>query len=464
MIFIGIIIFLMLVLGLGYAVLLFLPKEKRQPVLPLSFVVGGGLISWQLFVIKFLFKSSFGNWCVWLMVGEILVMLIWYFRKNIWRSRQHTPASSHPSQEGNSPLERGGSDRRRGMFGVTGQRFTKLEIGIFALIVLVVILSLVRVGTEPLVTYDALANWALRVKLLYYYPLDIFNPNSLTYTSIAVTNYPWHMSLLGWLQAWLTGGVSATWINFLPWCYFSVLLMTVYAMAKDKLSRLWSLSLTLAVATMPLIFYHSYNFYADLPLATYLALICLVWRRWLIDKATVTFLLLSILAGLSFMVKLDAIFFVGFLFLITVYKILKEKIAIKKIWPLIIPIVLVCPWFVWLALNHFGLSNVAPGLHWHSQVWSNIVAGFFNNQSWHVWWYFVVAMLIASWSKVRRQSMFRYTGVWFIITLLAFFYLYSFTETYQYVMDNSALLRNYMLFIPLSVALVVDSLAAWFDN
>lgn len=437
MIIFSLIIFILLVLSLGWLVLLFWPEKDRIAALALSFILGGGMMSLQLFIARFILRLELGNWCVWLFLLEVLALFFYHHK------------------QGKQPLP----------IFKTDMVFSKVDLTLITLIAGAVILSLIRVWTHPLVTFDALAVWAYRVKILYYHQPDLFNPDTVSFwATLNKVNYPWHLSLLGWLQAHLTGGVSETLINFLPWCYYSSLLLSIYAMAKDKLSRMWSLALVLAVATMPLVFYHSYNFYADLPLASCLAAVCLVWRRWLSNKSASALSLALLLSGLALLIKTEAIFFVGALITLSIFRIYQNRLQKNYLWLAFITCIIALPWFGWLAANHLGVSNVAPGLGWHPQVISNIFLGLFIAQSWHIWWYIVIIMAAVSWGTVSKENIFRYNLAWFVLSFSLFLILYFFTETYQFVLDNSALSRNYILFIPLSVGLAIDCLSAWFKD
>lgn len=437
MIFFGLIIFLLLVLALGYLTLLCWPEADRQPVLALSGALGGGLIAWQLLLMVFIFKLSLGFWCLYL-IGTELALLAIYHR---WRGQRILPKLVLPQ--------------------ITGTTNSCLLL----CILIVLVLALVRAWTNPLLAFDALVVWAYRVKILYYHQADLFNPDSLVFwLGLAKSNYPWHLSLLAWLQAFLTGGVSNTLINFLPWCYYAGLLATVYAMAKDKLSQTWSLALVLLVATMPLLFYHSYNFYADLSMSFYIALTCLVWRRWLGNQSIPTLSLTAVLSGLALMVKSEAIFFIGTLFVLSLIKLWQDRTKLIKIWPLALGLALYLPWVLWLTIHHLGISNVASGLGWHPQVTSYILKAFFSAQSWHLWWYLFALTLSIGWSAISKQSPFRYLLAWFTFSLSAFLALYYFTETYQYALDNTAFSRNMLIFIAPSAALIIDSLHAWFKS
>jgi len=437
MIIFSLIIFLILVLALGWLVLFFWPEIDRQAILPTSFIIGGGLISLQLFIAKFLFKLMLGNWCVWLILIEVLALFYWHHKR------------------GKRPIPN----------VVMADFFSKTDLFLITLIAGVVVLSLVRVWTNPLVTYDALAVWAYRVKVLIYHQSDFFNPNTVSFwANTKGMDYPWHLSFLGWLQSHLMGGVKDTLLNFLPWCYFVMLLSAVYSMAKEKLSRMWSLALVLSVATLPLIFYHSYNFYADLPLATYLAVILLVWRRWLVNKSGSTLLLVTVLSGLTVLVKYEAIFFIGCLFLVSGYVVWRENKSIKSLWPFLVAIALTGPWYLWKIINYKLANTASIGWSWHPEVTNNIFSTLFVSQSWHIWWYILIVMLVITWTKVRHDKNFLYGLIWFSLSLLVFLGLYYFTYVYQFVVDNTAVGRNFILFIPLSLGLLIDALDSWFKD
>ena len=436
MIAIGLSIFLLFILALGWLLLLFWPESERRCSLSLSFILGGGLVTWQLFILTFIFRLNLGNWFLVLFFVELLWLIYYHYSQE---------KLSLPKLKLEKPLG-------------------NLELLLLALIAAAAALALVRVATHPLLTFDALSDWAYRVKALYYHQSDLFNLSSTSYwRALAKPNYPWHLPLLAWFQAKIIGGVRDTWINFLPWCYYLSLLLTVYATAKEKLSRIWSLALTLLVSTMPLIFYHSYNFYADLPLAASLAVICLVWRRYLASRSLVSLSLLAVLAGFALAIKSEAVFCIAILFLLSGFKLIKDQMSLRSLWPVLVTLVLATPWLSWMIYYQLRLSNVPAGLSWHPEVFDNIWRSLFFAQNWHLWWYFILAMLIASRSSMKTNQIFLYSALYFVLTLLTIMCLYLFTESYRYALDNSALSRNFILLIPISLPLLVDSLAAWFN-
>ncbi len=437
MIFLGLIIFLVLILSLGHLLLLFWPEVNQSPRLALAFALGGSVITWQLFIIKFIFHLPLNIWSIGLFVSELIILAALHYRRGI----KFLPRFTLPKFD---------------------NQLNKL---LFAVILLVILLSLLRVFTNPLLVFDSLATWAYRVKILYYHQADLLNPEALTFWSgLSKSNYPWHLSLLAWFQALLTGSFSNTLINFLPWCYYSGLLVSIYALAKDKLSQTWSLVLTLLVAMMPLLFYHSYSFYADLPLAFYIAVLCLVWRRWLTDRSSTTLLLVAGLAGSALLLKSEAIFFITPLVFLSSLKLWRDGSHFKTFWPLGLTLAVYSPWLLWLITHRLGISNVAAGLGWHPQVTTYIFSAFFSAASWHLWYYLVMLMLMLTWTTVSKQAAFKYCFACFVLSLSCFLGLYYCTETYQYAIDNTAFSRNMLLFIGISAAILIDCLASWLDD
>ncbi len=428
-------LFALLIIILGYGVLLFLPVSSRQPALALSFALGGGLITFQLFVARFYLHLNLGYWSLYLIIAEAIALFVWHFyrRSLVW------PAFwSRPNNLLDSIL--------------TGALF--LAGG----------LSLLRVFARPLIDYDALGVWSRRVQILYYHQSDLFNSaSSVFWSMLAKPNYPWHLSLLAWLQTQVTGQFSISLINFLPWCYYLGLISTVYALVKEKLSRSWSLFLALLIATMPLVFQHSYSFYADLPLAFYLGASLLVWRRWLVNLNKADLCLAAALAGFALTVKSEAIFFVGPFVALTLLWLWKQSLlkAQARSLALLGPGLL---WLIWLALQHLGVSNVAAGLGWHPEVLSKIRDAFFVAQSWQLWWYLVLVMLVLTWRNLIKSKSFIFSALWFILSFGCFLILYCFTETYLYALDDTAFSRNLLLFLPLSASLLSDALSSWFNK
>jgi hypothetical protein len=195
----------------------------------------------------------------------------------------------------------------------------------------------------------------------------------------------------------------------------------------------------------------------------YLGASLLVWRRWLVNLNKADLCLAAMLAGFALTVKSEAIFFIGPFVALTLFWLWKQSLLKAQAWSLALlgPGLL---WLIWLALQHLGVSNVAAGLGWHPEVLSKIRDAFFVAQSWQLWWYLVLVMLVLTWRNLINDKLFIFSATWFILSFGCFLILYCLTETYLYALDDTAFSRNLLLFLPLSASLLSDALSSWFNK
>lgn len=409
---------------------LFLSNQKLIKTIALAFGLGLAWITIQLFAIFWIFKLEAGAWFWWLYGLETLVLIFF-----VWKKKR---LKLSPQPVGDFNLRE--------------------AILIFA-IVIQIIFSLFNALSRPIIAADSLSMWSLRAKALFTAQQADFNPASFFYLGGDWhTNYPWHVSLTQYWSAFATNGFSEPMINLLSFLFFLSLLLLLYALIREQTNRLVGLILMFFAASLPLVFYHSYNPYADLPLAYYLLAATGFLFAWLKTERQQYLAWTGIFFGLAFWTKLDALIFIlAGLGVILVVAILRKKYkaVLYYLSGLILPNVF---WIIFLIKYKLGISNVAGGLGWHPEIFQPLFNSLFVANNWNIWWFIFLAFSLIYIKTIFQQRHLLFGYLFLFLSALGFLCLYLFTEEYQYVVDYTAVGRNLILFVPSSMFLIASLL------
>lgn len=344
--------------------------------------------------------------------------------------------------------------------------FPKINISttvIFILILMQIILLGFNALARPPIAYDNLAMWQYKPKILFYENQINFNIKNYAYLGGGGhINYPWQTPLLSyWLYANL-GEFNDLAGNLINLIYYLSILITIYYFLKKYLSAPVSLLFVWLVTTMPLLFYHAYNGYADLILSYYLLLAFIFLFYWLENGETKQLSTAGIFFSCALFVKNDAsVFAIAGLIIILIKLFLIDRkfmAAVKSgslyllaiAWPLL-------PWLFIKIKYHLAFSNVEPGLAYHGEVWQNIYWSLFLNSSFNIWWFVVIISFLANIIKIKKQNNLFLAWLFLIFCFAGLIMLYLFTEEYRFAIDNTALSRNFLTLVPISVALAAAS-------
>lgn len=319
--------------------------------------------------------------------------------------------------------------------------------------------SLANALARPVLTYDALAIWSSRAKALYTAQAIDFKPQDYFYLGgLWHNNYPWQVPLLEYYLDEVVGYQSDTLINLIFVAYWLALVGLIAVWSCRRLGRTLGLGLTALFISLPLVFYHSFNAYADLPLAFYVGLAF----AWLVDylrqgRPGQLAVALGFLAG-ACLVKLE-----GLLYLLAALPSwwLAARSRQQTWWYWLVVLVLPLPWLLFILSQAWGLANIGGGLGWHPQILPVVLQAVFLANSWNIWWYAWLVCLVIFWSRWWRISFLRYSGLYLILVAGAFAGLYLLTDEYNFVLNNTAFSRNLLTFVPLTFLYLA---ALWPDS
>lgn len=406
----------------------FLHLKEKYIVIALSYGLGSALIATELFIYFFILRFSFSFWLyIFIFLQTIICLIFIISQKNRLDKKDKV-----------------------------GDHWKLAEITLASLIVISILLSVLHATIKPPITYDAVANWSNRSKILLRDGNINFNKTSDSYMAVPATaSYPWLTSLSEyWLRRLGSGEIA---VNFIPLGYFVSIILGLYYCLKQRLNRFSSLSLVFLFASMPLISYHSFNTYADLPLAYFVIISIILLVKWIKDRASVVLYFSGIFIGLGLFVKNDGLFpIIGWLTAVGLaWYLNRKKISIRVIWKSLG--FLVGSIIFWLGFKYalnLGFSSASVSDTIHPEIFSSVVTTLFVHNSWNVWWFIFIVIIILKFKHIYNNREVWSLWFFFIIVFGLTTAVFLCTDYYQYALNFTAIERTMIPLIPISILLL----------
>lgn len=334
---------------------------------------------------------------------------------------------------------------------------------IFILILIQIVLLSFNALARPPIAYDNLTMWQYKPKVLFYENQINFHEQQYAYLGGGGhINYPWLSPMLSyWLYANL-GEFNDSAGNLINIIYYLSILIIIFYFLKEYLSTMASLIFVWLFSTMPLLFYHAYNGYADLILSFYLLLAFIFLFYWLETQEKKQLLIAGIFFSCALFTKNDALIFTlaGLLIVLIKLFIINKKFITGLKNSVLYLLAIILPLLPWLFIKikyQLAFSNIESGISYHADVWANIYWALFLNNSFNIWWFAVIISLVANIIKIKKQKNLILAWLFLIFCFCGLIMLYLFTEEYRFAVDNTALSRNFLTLVPISVALAAVS-------
>ncbi|MBD3248051.1 hypothetical protein GF382_02040 [Candidatus Falkowbacteria bacterium] len=329
------------------------------------------------------------------------------------------------------------------------------NISPFVLImILLTLLNIVPLLTmalnKPVASYDSLVMWSLKTKALYYTGGISFDPENTFYLGGGShINYPWLIPLT---QYWLhlnLGEYNDLHTKLIFVFYFLGLLSVFNSAVKDRLDPVKRSVFIFLLSSIPLIHYHGYNAYADLPLAFYVLVAFFFLFRYFENPNRKLLLLSGLFWAISFFTKDTAIFFIlGAILIMTIRAIAnKERQAFKLIFYIVAPLL---PWILFKLIYRLDVSNVGWQLGFHPEIWKHVLRSMFWLNNWNIWIFALFVFALANLKSIISNRTKLYGWLWMAACFTGLITVYLFTERYLYAVDYTAFSRNLIPLIPVS--------------
>lgn len=340
---------IVVILLAGLVSLRLLFRKSRLPlifVLPTSFLLGSGIISWQLLIYS-IFGFEWSFWTVslpWFASGTLFVCLL----------------------------------RNRGFLEFAVPKFN-FELSVFELLLIAGIAFqlgalLLQFSLQPqALGWDAVSGWFYKAKVFFnekgVSPVFLSNRNFIVNSDGVSHSYilPDYPPLIPLLVSWVFLSLGSVEIFYgkLLWALFlASLLLVFFLLLKEYTGRKSALFFTFLVISLPIMFDHlggKYAGYADLPLVAYMLGAVVAWLLWLKKKGF--YLPLAVLlASFGALTKYEGAPFVLVIVLLTFYF---HRSSFRKHFLIMLSIIFLTllPWLLFitrLGVKPYFQSAISP--------------------------------------------------------------------------------------------------------
>jgi 4-amino-4-deoxy-L-arabinose transferase-like glycosyltransferase len=243
--------------------------------------------------------------------------------------------------------------------------------------------------------------------------------------------------------------------------YFLCIIGLVFFAVKREASTTTALLVAFFLSTVPLLTYHSYEAYADLPLSYYALCAAIYFQRYMtmieINKSNDNgYLLLTGTAlAIGSWTKGEGILFtVAFSFAVLFYHVRKRS-TLQGSWINLvhycIPIfIMAIPWYLFVFSNNISTGRghenfLATSLHF--EVLSVFVEQIIFSANFNVIFIFLLPLLLFGWKPIIQSDL-KYLMLPLFAVIVFFIVIYLTTDNYIFVVERTAIDRNVLTFIP----------------
>jgi len=315
------------------------------------------------------------------------------------------------------------------------------------LVAVLVGLSLLSALNLPVIAYDSLYIWSFTAKNWFFNQCDL--QAELLSKGSWHANYPWQMAILQYWLSMIAGRFDNSLINFVAWFYYVIGAGLLFSQIKIFFNKSTSLIWTLFYLSSPLIFAHSYQTYADLPLAVYILAAFILLYNYLNQRIDSWIYWLAILVGFGYFVKLDAM--VAIIASLIVLFIMQRRgmVTLKKYGVFLILIFAAAlPWLLYIFIKDLSLFNGSGGFFWRPEVILAMIKSLFWFSNWHIISYILFTFLLIYIKLIIANKCLLYSWLYFSLMLFIFLILYLFTSAGVYALNQTATSRNLLLMVP----------------
>jgi len=359
------------------------------------------------------------------------------------------------------------------------RKFSFIEIVLVLIIFFEIFFALSESVLRPVINFDAIAQWGWNAKVLFFETPQFFDSHSSLFLGGVHINYPLHVPLLmNWFYFWQkpmgdmaflkqinTSLINDATVNLLFSLYFLLLIGLIYFSLRRIVSRKLSLLFTMILSTLPLINYHSFNAYADLPLAFYFTGAAVFLFFHFQDQRKQWLILSAIFSGLAAWTKSEGLFLAIIIFIVLFLYLLKEKKIRSHFKDLAVFFVIFSlifwPWMFYKLFYGLGYSNIANDgsslVKFHPEIFLPALNQLFLSHSFNIWagLFFLILFLKI---KCLKNNYNFYVLLVILGSSLFYFLIYFFTSAFQFAIDGTVVGRNFIAIAPLSIFLAANLL------
>ncbi len=323
--------------------------------------------------------------------------------------------------------------------------------------------------SRPIVSQDSWWNWSSGAKFFFYNRgllLDPADEHFLGRGYRVFIGYPLLNTLSQTWTSYALGGfhesLAKAWVSLF---YVSVL-GTVFFTIKKEAGPFIALITAFFLSSAPLLTYHSFDAYSDLPLAFYvLSGAILMWRYMDGYGGRRTAALSGVFFAMGAFTKNEGLVYLGAAALaLLAYNIIEKEYRWKDLLYFIIPAALyIGPWIIFKAYYSIGYghgygigvgkSDVTGAIPMAAEVHFEVVPIFLKelllsvNHA-MVFPFLILAALIVPCKFIGSKVKYLYLII--AVAISALLFIYATTSDYIYILNRAAANRNILAFVPLA--------------
>ncbi len=280
----------------------------------------------------------------------------------------------------------------------------------------------------PVISHDAVANYALKAKIFYFFkgvPAGFF---SWSESTVAHPDYP---PLLSFVMTWVHTfiGFNDFLVKMIMPVFYLAFMGLFYSLTRKFFNRVYALLLTFLLGTIPQLADYATIIHADLILTVFITCALIYFTLYLRTRNRINLILSSVLFGLSLWVKNEAIVFVaafivsGVVFASRSGSAWKKRIFTDVMISIIVVAVLSSSWFAVKLASAASNSDINIAQLTFGRLWQNIKdipvliylfqQEVFGPKKWNIFWIIVFAGMI--W---KRNMLWKREGFYLMMFLI----------------------------------------------
>ncbi|MBD3426352.1 MAG: hypothetical protein GF409_03860 [Candidatus Omnitrophica bacterium] len=421
-----------------------LRRRKAQEILPLSFFLGAGFVSFQ-FLTLYLFDRGFSMLNIIALPGFMLLTIA-----AIWlRGDQVRPAAVRIKP---------------------AQKVAVVEKMLAAGILIQLVWVLLQVFPMPVHSHDAVANYAFKAKII---SLSGAIPDGFFTWGEATMSHPDYPLLLPLVASWIYAftGFSYFGVNLLmPVVYISFLVL-FYAILRKSFPRKYSLLAVFVLATIPQITNYATIMYADLLLGAFVSCGFLYLVQYIRGAERADLLLAAALFAISIWVKNEGMVFAGCFWAALIFfyansdMIARKRMRKEFVTAFLLMCVITAPWLTVrmqaaansdLDISALTFSRFIQNLKDIPLFLNFLQQEVFGPKKWNIFWVVFIAVLIWKRKLLCRGDRL-YMTLFFALAFAGYFSAYMLTtgeNLYFYV--NTTISRFMIHFSGIGLFIMAD--------
>ncbi len=382
---------LAVILVIGYLLAAFiLPNGISGPaeLLAVSFGMGTGLIYTQMFIVSWLgYALSFSGLLIILSADVVLLLVFGLKKAKLIAAKLR--ATEYP-------------------------RLNLTETILLTVILANLLLIFIDALSLPMNSWDAIAIWSFKAKILYREPIRYSAYFSDPTKSYSHPDYP---LLVPFIQSYIyrfLGSVDDRLARIIFPCFFLFLLLSVYSAVTNSASRKYGLFFTALLATAPCVVSDSSSGYVDVALAFYYFSMAAYLYLWMKKGSTEYIVLSALFSALAVCTKNEGmgLFLVGSAVIVLFNIVNLKKDNLKQLaCYLATALAVMSPWLIFrrqitvIQEDYFSRLSLPIILHNAERIrviLTSFIREFINVNTWNVLWLIAALVILLSFRHVLR--------------------------------------------------------------